>query len=172
MDCTITRKEEQPLLQRLEVDATVTFEGATPSRKDIKEQLAKQTKGKPELVIVTKITTQYGRQRVAVKGYVYKDAAIMAKLEHSSRVKKNTFEEPKAEEPEEKPEEKTEPAKEEPAKEKTEATKEPAEKKAEEPAKEESTMEKAEPAKEEPTKEKTEAAKEPAKDSKSPKEDA
>ena len=72
MNLKIVSQEEQNLMNRIEVTADLTYEGATPSRVDIKKSLAAQLNTDPELVIVTKIATQYGFNKAIINANVYK----------------------------------------------------------------------------------------------------
>ena len=81
MNIEIIEKTEQPLLDRQLVKAALTFEGATPSRKDTIAALAKELKAKDDLVVVTTIRTIYGRTRALATVHLYKSADSAAKHE-------------------------------------------------------------------------------------------
>lgn len=98
MEISITHKEDVPLLKRTEVSARMTYEGATPSRKEVQAAVAKALNGKKDQLIITKVTTKYGDQSAAVNGYYYSDRSVLEKLEQKAMIKKNTFEEEKKEE--------------------------------------------------------------------------
>ena len=68
----IKKKEENKLLGRTEVEAEVTFEGATPSRLSLKQDLAKELKADESLVIVQKVETNFGENTINVFANVYK----------------------------------------------------------------------------------------------------
>ncbi|RMF56026.1 hypothetical protein D6745_00520 [Candidatus Woesearchaeota archaeon] len=72
MNLSITSQKEQPLMNRVELTADLSYEGATPSRVDIKKALASQLNTDQELIIITKISTQYGFNKATVSANVYK----------------------------------------------------------------------------------------------------
>lgn len=89
MDITINNQTENKLLQRTEVTATMLFEGTTPSRKDVQQAIAAQTKAKEPLVIITKINTAFGNSKAIVNANIYQDEKIMLKSERKNLVEKH-----------------------------------------------------------------------------------
>ncbi|MFC1730496.1 30S ribosomal protein S24e [candidate division KSB1 bacterium] len=141
MKLEIKKERDTPLLSRKRVTLMAEYEGATPSRLDVKKEVAKKVSAKENLVIIKHIYTRFGSQKSKIIAHVYSDEAEMKKLEndsllvkHSPKKKKEGEgaeaeakpEAPKAEEKKEepKPEEKKEEApaekKEEPKEEKKE----------------------------------------------------
>ncbi len=92
MNLEILTKEAKPLLNLTEVEARITFEGATPSKEVVHAALAKELKAKPELVIVREVATDYGNQSGKVQAMVYKDRKSLELLERASMIKKHDFE--------------------------------------------------------------------------------
>jgi len=131
----IIERKPTELLNRENIVARVEFEGATPSRAQLKNQLATKLKAKEELVVVRKINTAFGKSLAIVKAHIYKNEADMKKIEGKSALKRNAKKEEKKEEaapaPVEKPVEKKEEPKAEEKKEEKKAEA-PAEKPAEE----------------------------------------
>jgi len=116
MKVEIKNKTEEPLLSRQKIEATVAFEGPVPKRQDILQDIAAQTKAKPELVLVFKIDTHYGSQKANVLAYAYTDADAMSKIEETKKFKRTGYKAPVVEAKEEAPAEEAkteEPAKEE-----------------------------------------------------------
>ncbi len=68
MDINITEDKNNSLLNRREVKIKVTFEGPTPSRKDVKLKLAAMLNCSPKLVIVQSLDNLFGKEEVL--GYV------------------------------------------------------------------------------------------------------
>ncbi|MFC1728237.1 30S ribosomal protein S24e [Nanoarchaeota archaeon] len=129
----ILNKNEQPLLSRTEVDIEITYEGITPSRADIKKQIASQLNTDEKLVVVRKIDAQYGEKNAEVLAYSYKNEEDMKRIETENALNKGMPKEKKAEGAEAKPaEEKKEEAKPEEKKEEKPAEEKPAEEKKEE----------------------------------------
>lgn len=153
MNVEILETREQPLLERKVVKASLTFEGATPSRKEVLSALASQLKAKEEEVVLKAVRPAFGRTKAVATVHLYKSRKQAESFEPSYRIKRGKPKEVKKEEKpaeakpaeapkeEAKPEEK--PAEEKPAeapKEKAKAENKPAEK----PAKEEKPAEKKE----------------------------
>jgi len=94
----IIAKEEQSLLRRTLVKASVAFEGPTPARDSIREKLAQILKVPEEQVIVKKVKTQYGVQEAEVEAMVYPDIEDAKAVENKSLIAKHAKkEEPKEE---------------------------------------------------------------------------
>ncbi len=89
MEITITKKEDRPLLKRVDVSANITFEGATPSKKDAVAAIAKAAGAKKELVIVRSITTHYGTTTGTINASIYRDRAALEELELESLRKRH-----------------------------------------------------------------------------------
>jgi ribosomal protein S24E len=136
MNLKITEQKDNPLLLRKEIQATLTYDAATPSTKDLHSQLASGLKVKPELLVVKHILPQFGTRVADVLVYQYESEEQLKKVEG---VKEKIEDKPK----------------EEPA---------PAEKKEDKPA--ESKEDKAESAKEEKQEDKKEEPKEEPKEGK------
>lgn len=86
MDISIVEVKENPLLKRKEVRFRVGFDGATPARKLLKEQLCTELKAKPELVILDEIKGRYGMKEALGYAKVYNDVdALKIELKHNVR---------------------------------------------------------------------------------------
>ncbi|MBW3013549.1 30S ribosomal protein S24e [Candidatus Woesearchaeota archaeon] len=90
MAIQIIEKKPAELLNRENVVAKMNFDGATPSRADIKNQLAAQLKIDEKLIIISKIKTAFGKSIATIKAHVYKSEADLKKIEKKSTVKKNS----------------------------------------------------------------------------------
>ncbi len=89
MKISINSKQENPLLNATMVEATLSYEKATPSRPEVVKELAKQLKVKPELVVVRKITTAFGETIASVSAYVYKDEETLRRVEQEWLLKRS-----------------------------------------------------------------------------------
>jgi SSU ribosomal protein S24E len=100
MDIKIIKDKNNALLNRRELDLKVTFDGATPSRNDVKGKLAAMLTVPLELVIVQKMDNEFGRQEL--KGYVkiYEDEARMKQVEEAYVLERNKLPEPEVAEEE------------------------------------------------------------------------
>ncbi len=79
----IQEERENMLLNRRELNGLILFEGATPSRYEMKLGLAKQLKIDPELVVIKKVRNVFGERQVLFRAYVYKSKKA---LENISKV--------------------------------------------------------------------------------------
>jgi len=151
MQIDIKEKKEMPLLSRMNVRAELSYDGATPSRTEIKKLIASNIGADEKLLVIKKVETAYGARKAGVEGHVYKNEEDMKKTEKEYLLKRDVKEkkekkpaEAKEKKEEAKPEDKPAEDKKEQAKpeEKTEKKKEekqekPAEqKKQEKPAEE------------------------------------
>lgn len=97
MEISIVEVKENPLLKRKEARFRVSFDGAIPSRKELKEKLCAHLKAKPELVILDEIFGQYGRNEALGYAKVYDDVdALKVELKHNIRRDKGEKVEKKA----------------------------------------------------------------------------
>lgn len=166
MEVEVISSEDNKMLDRKEVNAVVQFEGATPSRKEIREAVSTKLGLNPDLTILNSVVNEFGVRKIRVMAHSYKNIKKLMEVEPEYLRKREGIgvekkeEKPKEEAP--KPEEKKPEAKEEKKEEKKEKPKEEKkpEKPKEEPKKEEKPKEepkkeekKPEPKKEEPKKE-------------------
>jgi len=128
VETEIKSTSDNPLLGRKEIKAVVSFNGATPNRKEIKETICGKVGANPDLTVVREVKGEFGMKRVSVTAHVYENADKLKSVEPEHIKKREGV-------GQEKPEEKKEGAAEETA----EAPKE--EKPAEEAPKEEKPAE-------------------------------
>ena len=91
MKATIKSTTEQPLLSRKEIKATVVFEGAVPSRKDISKELAAKAKSEQPLFVVHLIQPAFGAKEVSVVAYAYDNKEALARVEEKKKLKRTGF---------------------------------------------------------------------------------
>ena|SRR3989338_13018 len=89
------QKKENPLLSRVEIEGTVSFDKATPSNADMQAELAKKLACDKELVVVRHIYTDFGKQMACVEAYQYLNPDAKAKIEKVKKVKVKAPEEKK-----------------------------------------------------------------------------
>lgn len=89
MDIKIIEDKNNVLLKRREVKFEVTFDGATPTRIDVKNKIAALLNVSLDLVVVQKMNNEFGRQ--LSKGYVkiYETLDRMQQIEKSHIVERN-----------------------------------------------------------------------------------
>ena len=80
MELTITKKELNPLLFRVEIEAVVSNE-TTPSYAEVKEELAEQIGKDKELVVVRNVYQKYGMHESTVNASIYDNKESMDKFE-------------------------------------------------------------------------------------------
>lgn len=99
MEIEVIGKKENPLLKRREVRFRVSFEGATPERKAVKEKLCAHLEAKPELTVIDEMKQGYGRKEVLGYAKIYENAeALKIELKHVIRREKGEKVEKKAKE--------------------------------------------------------------------------
>ena len=77
----ITSKKENVLLDRIEVQGTLEFEGATPSNAQVTEDVAKHMHQDPATVSVQHIYTLFGHHQATFTAMVYSSAEARQKME-------------------------------------------------------------------------------------------
>ena len=98
MKIEIQKERETPLLWRRRVTAMVEFEGATPSRKQIQQAVAKKLDANEKLTIIKHVYPRYGDSMAKVIAHVYSKEEDKNTVEAKYLLKKHAVEEPKAEE--------------------------------------------------------------------------
>ena len=81
MQLTIKENNKNVLLQRHEIKATVSFEGATPGNVHVAEAIGKQLGIDATLVVVKQIKTQFSHQHAICSAMVYLSAEAKKKAE-------------------------------------------------------------------------------------------
>ncbi len=84
MELKIEQKKEQPLLSRTMLTGMVGFsEKTTPSRADLRKQIASAMKVEEGLVAVPLIKNKFGERVAKFQAHVYKNPADLEKFEAS-----------------------------------------------------------------------------------------
>ena len=80
MEMSIDSKTENKLFGRTEVSFSATYDGATPARKAIKDEISKLVGANAERIVIARISTTYGTHACHGSAYVYssKDALNLA----------------------------------------------------------------------------------------------
>jgi ribosomal protein S24E len=110
MEIEIIKKEKKPLVKRYEIEARAV-QNYTPSNAQVQEELAKQLKKEPELIVVKHIYSRFGSRESHITAYAYDNKAAMKKFEIQEKKKlkeeaKKEAEKEVKEEKQEKPEQK------------------------------------------------------------------
>ena len=91
MDFEFTKEEENKLLNRTELDFVLTYDGATPSRKEILGKLCALRNVKPELCVLGSLKTEFGKQEIVAQARIYEDAEALKSTELEHVVEHSTF---------------------------------------------------------------------------------
>ena len=83
MDVSVKDKKENKVLRRAEVRFSVEFEGATPSRAQVKEKLCAALNARPELCVIDELRQAFGEKALYGYAKVYSSPeAVGAELSH------------------------------------------------------------------------------------------
>ncbi len=97
MEIKIVKDQPNKLLDRREVSFEIKHTGQTPSRKDIRAQLAAKLTVDEKLVVVQPMTPVYGVPFIKGNANIYKKEDFMKKIETAPMIKRNNPEEVKKE---------------------------------------------------------------------------
>ncbi len=88
MEIEIKIKKENEVLQRSEIEGDLTFKGATPSNKQLQEELAKKLGVGQELVAIRHIYTKFGTEKAKFQAVAYATKEQFQKIEPKKKEKK------------------------------------------------------------------------------------
>lgn len=89
MKISIVSKKENPLLSRLDVEFEAKEVTATPSRRELRQQLAALTSADEKLLIVDVLGQEYGTQEVKGTARVYKTEKDLKRTETKKLIARN-----------------------------------------------------------------------------------
>jgi len=81
MNVNILSTTENKLLDRREIEAEVTFEGATPKRAELKQAIGGKVGLNPELMVLSQVTSTFGKRLVRVRVHAYPDKEKLMSVE-------------------------------------------------------------------------------------------
>jgi small subunit ribosomal protein S24e len=81
MNVDILSSKDNPLLSRKEIEATVTFDAATPKRTDLKQAIGGKIAANPDLMVVRRVSASFGTRSVKVLAYVYSSKESLMGIE-------------------------------------------------------------------------------------------
>jgi small subunit ribosomal protein S24e len=90
MEIEVLKEKETPLLSRKRISAMAYYEGSTPSRIKILNEVAKKLKADVKLVSIRHIYTRFGSPRAKLIVHLYKDRKAYEVLEGKKLVDKHT----------------------------------------------------------------------------------
>ena len=94
----IIKNVENKLLSRKEILAKIPNTGSTPSRADIRKELAKKLKADESLIVINLAQNYFGDSVVNVRAKVYDTKEALEKYARPHMVKRNTVVQEAAEE--------------------------------------------------------------------------
>ena len=98
MKITITKKDENKLLGRVEVEGEITFDKVTPSNQEVGEYLAKELNAKRELIVIKGIHTIFSTKSAKFTAVAYQSQETKDKYEVMTKhLRKKAEEKAKAE---------------------------------------------------------------------------
>lgn len=81
MNVNIISTNENKLLDRKEIEAEVSFDAATPKRGQLKEAVGHKIGANPELMVLRKVVSSFGRHTVTVTAYAYPSKELLMATE-------------------------------------------------------------------------------------------
>jgi small subunit ribosomal protein S24e len=98
MDVDVVNRKSNPLLEREEVEFTVSHEGEpTPSLVEIRKVLRAKLNSKADLTVVDSVYSHFGKSNSTGFAKVYKNKQILEKIEAKHIINKNFEQEAKEE---------------------------------------------------------------------------
>ncbi len=97
MEVYVDSERYNPLLRRKEVYFTISFEGATPSRREVRSRIAGLMNAEIERVVVDYIKTEFGKTEAKCYAKIYDSVEDLKEIEEDHIIERNL----KAAEPEE-----------------------------------------------------------------------
>ncbi|MDW7732653.1 MAG: 30S ribosomal protein S24e [Methanolobus sp.] len=97
MDIKIIKEKNNALLNRRELNLDIGFDGATPSRDQVRGRIAAMLNVPLELVIIQKMDNEFGKQAVNAYVKIYENTERMKQIEADYVLKRNVLPEPEVE---------------------------------------------------------------------------
>ncbi|HUL62607.1 MAG TPA: 30S ribosomal protein S24e [Methanocella sp.] len=99
MEVKVLEEKNNPLLQRREIQFSVSHNLGTPSRQEIKGKLAAYLNSKPELVIIERMKPEFGKRETRGYAKIYESMDRLKSVETEHIIQRNEKKpEPKKEE--------------------------------------------------------------------------
>jgi small subunit ribosomal protein S24e len=98
MEVSIIKSTKNPLLYREEFTLLISFDGATPSRKEMREGITAKLGCNPDLMVIVKTKSTTGKRELKAYVRVYDSREKLEEIEPEHVLKRNGFVEEKKEE--------------------------------------------------------------------------
>ena len=95
MDIKVLEEKSNPLLQRREIQFSVSHNLGTPSRDEIKGKIAAYLNSKPELVIIERMRSEFGKRETRGYAKIYETAERLKSVETEHIIQRNAKKEVK-----------------------------------------------------------------------------
>lgn len=86
MELQIKNQSEKPFLGRKELVLKGESE-TTPSKEQLREEIAKMVNSPKEMVVVKRVKQQFGMHSIEVESYVYESENTLKRFEHKKKKK-------------------------------------------------------------------------------------
>ncbi len=96
MEVYVESERYNPLLKRKEIHCRLSFEGRTPSRREVRERIAGLMNAEIERIIIDYIKTEFGKTEAKCYVKIYDSVDDLKAIEEDHIIARN-FEEEKAE---------------------------------------------------------------------------
>jgi len=93
MEVTITSDTENVLLNRRELQFSIAFNGATPSRKMVHAKLAAMLNAQKDQVVIGSLNNRFGLTQISGDARVYSSSEELKKIEPEYLLKRGAVEE-------------------------------------------------------------------------------
>lgn len=100
MNVDIKSKTDNQLLGRKEIEAEISYSGATPSRTDLKTAVCGKVGVNPDMTVLRDVQTTYGKQSAKVVLHTYEKMEKLMEVEPEHIRKRDKIGEAPKEEPE------------------------------------------------------------------------
>ena len=99
MEIKVLEEKKNTLLQRREIQFSVSHNLGTPSRQEIKDKLAAYLNSKPELVVIERMKPEFGKRETRGYAKIYETMDRLKRVETEHIIQRNEKKpEPKKEE--------------------------------------------------------------------------
>ncbi|MBW2967976.1 hypothetical protein KY362_05815 [Candidatus Woesearchaeota archaeon] len=98
MEVSILKERDTPLLSRKRYTLEIGFKGATPSRLQVRDEIANKLKADKALTVVKHVYNRYGIEKSRVIAHVYTKKEDMLRYEEKGLLEKHKAPEKPAEE--------------------------------------------------------------------------
>lgn len=97
MKLELLKQEDVPLMSRKRASLMVEFQGATPSRSQLRKAIAKELKAKEDLTFVRHIYQRFGSNHAKIIVHVYNNEKDAKLIEDNPTIKRHSGDEKKEE---------------------------------------------------------------------------